>query len=310
MMFAILIASALAVAVGGPSPMPPAQQVVRMAAPRPVVTGEHAVVPLEFTAGLPTFTLSVSGKSFRMGFDTGAPGGAHLTDRMADALALQPVGEALATDPSGENPVRIKLVMIPELRFGGLIIRNWIASSAPVRPGRLESLDGIVGLGAFDGYVVTLDYLGHRLLIDRGSLPNPDGRQIFSYSGDPIPVVPLTIEGRTILAHLDTGNVRFPVIVPASFADKLIYAAKARPIGEAHTISSVIEMKAAPVEGLVKIGDAVLKTSEAGFPSIIDLGNVGSLALSDLIVRIDPANSRISFTSPASDVSRIQRDLR
>lgn len=267
----------------------------RTGPPPPLVTGDHASVPMNFVGGLPTISARMGGKTFTLGIDTGAPGGAHLTDRVVAALNLKPVGEALAGDPSGKNLVRLRLYPVNDLEIGPVRLTNWIGTAAPATPGKLETIDGIIGPQAFSGYVVTLDYGAGRLLIDRGKLPEADGKNIFSYD-DVIPAVPMTIEGKTVQAHVDTGNVSMAVIVPANFADQLSRKSEARSFGIAHTLSNAIEMKAVPISGLVLVGTTPISIAEVGFPSVINLANIGSLALANLIVRIDPANRRISFS--------------
>src|SRR5438309_193573 len=105
------LALILALLAQSPSP-PPAGPVMARQGPRAPdkVTGDHAALPMTFTAGLPTIAVTIDGKGpFKVGVDTGAMGGVHMTDRLAAALNLAPVGEAQAVDPSGRNPVAIKL---------------------------------------------------------------------------------------------------------------------------------------------------------------------------------------------------------
>jgi hypothetical protein len=49
----------------------------------------------------------------------------------------------------------------------------------------------------------------------------------------------------------------------------------------------------------VLVGDVPLSAGEAGFPSVVDMGNLGSRALGDVIVRIDSRNHRVEFRSVA-----------
>lgn len=303
MLLTMLLAVAATAAQPAQASTPAVRIVRREGPPPPVVTGDHASVPLQFSGGLPTFAATIAGREFRIGFDTGAPGGAHLSDKIVSALNLQPIGEALAGDPSGRNPVRLKLYRVNDLVIGPVTITNWVGTSVAAMPDKLQPLDGIIGLGAFDGFVVTLDYAGRRLLLDRGALPEPDGKTVFTYD-DIIPVVPLTVEGKGISAHLDTGNVNAALIVPENFANQLSRKGEVRTVGVAHTISNVIQMKAQPIAGPAFIGSVPLAASEVHFPSILDMANVGSPALASLIVRIDPKNHRVQFLRPtASPVS-------
>jgi hypothetical protein len=293
--------AALATATVQPAE-PPSQtvHVVRRAGfPPPVVTGDHASAPLDFNGGLPTFSAEIGGKPFKLGFDTGAAGGAHLADKIVAALNMQPIGEVLAGDPSGKNLVRLKLYPVNDLVIGPVKISNWVGTSEPAMPAKLQPLDGIIGLCAFDGFVVTLDYAGSRLMLDRGALPEPDGQAIFAYD-DIVPVVPLTVEGKMIRAHLDTGNVNAALIVPENFANQLSRKAEARAAGVAHTISNVIQMKAEPIAGTAHVGNIPLTAAAVHFPSVIDMANIGSLALGSLTIKIDPKNHRIQFLRAAA----------
>jgi hypothetical protein len=295
----VLIAAAIiglaGIQAAEPPAPPSAQPVMARRGPPPPdsVSGDKAVLPMTFTSGLPTISVTINGKGpFKIGFDTGAPGGPHLTDRLTDALGLSPFGEARASDPSGKNPIAVKLYRLDSAAFGPVNVKGWVATAQPVRKGRLESLDGLVGLDAFAGYVVTLDFAKGSLSIEKGALPDADGQRVFQYGG-PIPSVPVVIEGQTVQAHLDTGNVRHPLIVPEAFALKLAQKDKSRPIGQAHTVSNTIEMHAVPLTGEAKVGPVSLVVREAGYPSIIDKANIGSLALEGKVLKVDPANKRI-----------------
>jgi hypothetical protein len=249
------------------------------------------------TAGLPTIAVTINGKGpFSIGFDTGAPGGPRLTERLAKELGLTAVGEARASDPSGKNPIPVKLYRLDTADFGPIRVGGWVATAEAARSGRLGSLDGLVGLDAFAGYVVTLDFARKNVSIERGALPVPDGKGIFAYDG-PIPSVPLLIEGQTIRAHLDTGNVRFPLIVPEAVALKLAQKSKARSIGQGRTVSNTVDMFAVPLTENAKVGAVSLAVGEVAFPSIIPMANIGALALDGQVLRVDPANRRVMIES-------------
>jgi hypothetical protein len=265
--------------------------------PKPAVTGERAVLPLEFTSGFPTITARIDDRNVRLGFDTGAPGGPRLSPAVIAELRLTQVGEALASDPSGRNPVRLKMYGLPQIAFGGVEVRGWVASEARMLNGPIATLDGIVGPNAFEGYVVTIDYAARRFVLERAALPNPDGKTVFAYAAGPVAVVPLTVEGRTIEAHLDTGNIRFPIIVPEGFASTLAGIASARPIGTARTVTQRFEMKAAPISGPARVGETTLAAGEVGFPTATARANIGSLALAGMVIRVDPANRRVELRS-------------
>ncbi len=275
---------------------PAAPMTVMQGPPSPpdAVDGEASDLPMTLTGGVPTLEVQINGKGpFRLTFDTGAPGGPHLSERLASALGLQPYGQAMIGDPSGRNATPVKLYRLESVAFGAISARGWLATAAPPRRGKIESSDGVVGLGAFAGFVVTIDYPRARFGVRRGALPPPDGRSVFSYEGQMAPAAPLTLEGRTILAHVDTGNSVDGVIVPAAFAEGLRRKGEATAAGLAHTVSNTVQMYSVPVEGQVRVGSTPLAVSAVEYPSIIPVANIGSPALAQAVVEVDPANARL-----------------
>lgn len=293
---ASLVACSLALAATAVA----AQPTPRMHDPGPpaAMTGKAVQVPLTFTYGMPTIEVTVNGKGpFHVGFDTGAMGGLHIAAAAAERVGLRPVGEALATDPSGKNPQHIPIFGEAQVGLGDRSFAAFATGAPQMQPGKLDTLDGIAGLGLFGGALVTIDYGRARLTVEPGSLPEPDGRTVFAYAG-PLPVLKVSLEGRAIEAHLDTGNIRAPVIVTSDFADGLAGKAAATPAGVAHTVSSAIPMFAVKLNGAPTIGDLPLPVTEAQYPSIAPIGNVGSLALQGLIVRVDTLHRRVQVVAP------------
>ena len=261
--------------------------------PPPVVRGANVCLPIKFADGLPVIQATIGDRPISLGFDTGAPGILHLDTPVVESLRLKKVGETEATDPSGRNPVTVGLYEIHNLKLDEFQVAQWVTSSDTPSPTRFASPDGIIGLDAFRGYVVTIDYPSRRLLITAGRLPDPKGRHSFHYKGS-IPRAPLTLDGQTIDAHVDTGNARYTVIIPDSFAARLPGYAERFPIGTAHTINNKYDLVALPVHDS-RVGDLPLYLGTVASPGPSETGNIGSRILRDMIVKVDPANSIISF---------------
>lgn len=269
--------------------------------PAPVVHGSDTCLPMSLSSGLPTIAGTIDGRAVNFGFDTGSPGGPTVDPTIIDSLRLAKIGEARMTDPSMKNVVTVGLYELHDLRLGNFTIDKWVVSESPKRDSRhLADPDGIIGLDAFAGYIVTIDYPGGRMLLTKGRLPEPDGRTSFRYEG-PIPRVPLSIEGRAIDAHVDTGNARYSLIVPENYAAQLSGYANRFPIGVAHTANNKYDLLALPVRD-AKIGDMPLYAGTAAFPAPARMGNVGTPILRDMIVKVDPANSIISLERAAPNL--------
>ena len=295
---ACLFACTLA-AVAGRAAAQPAPQMHHMnEPPLAPMTGPAVSAPLTFTAGMPTVEVMVNGKGpFHLGFDTGAMGGVHIAAPAAERAGLAAVGEALVTDPSGRNPQHIKLYGQARVEVGGRAFTAMANEAPTLARGKLAALDGIAGLGLFGAGLVTIDYGKALITVEPGTLPPPDGHNIFAYQG-PLPRLTVQVDGRPLEAHLDTGNVRAALIVPEAFADQLAGRATATDAGVAHTVSSAIPMFAVKLTGAPRIGDTPLAVTEAQYPSVATIGNVGSLALQGLIVRVDTVNRRVQVLAP------------
>jgi hypothetical protein len=268
--------------------------------PPETVVGEAASLPVTFTAGLPTLELKINGHGpFKLAFDTGAPGGPHLTARLASALGLEPAGQVMVGDPSGKQGTPVNLYRLESVGFGSVSAKGWMATGERTRLGKTNTLDGVVGLDAFGGYVVTIDYPHRRFRLRRGALPAADGKAVFSYVGPMAPAVPLTLESRTILAHVDTGNTVAGVIVPSAFAGGLRHGREATVSGLAQTTSGKVQMFSVRIEGEARVGATPLAVWAVRYPSIIPVANIGSLALVHTVIEIDPSHERIRI-SPAT----------
>jgi hypothetical protein len=211
-----------------------------------------------------------------------------------EAAKLAKIGEAQVSDPSHKNVQTVGLYELSDLKLGNITIDKWVTAADPPRPSRrLAEPDGIIGLTAFKGYVVTYDYPGRRVLFTKGRLPEPNGRSSFRYAGE-IPRVTLSIEGHPIEAHIDTGNARYGLIIPESLATQLTAYSSRFPIGSARTVSNTFDLMAVPIRDS-KVGDFPLYAGTAAFPSIAGRANIGSLLLQDMVLKVDPANSIVSL---------------
>ena len=291
MIAALLIAAAgLAAQAPAPGPQP---ILVRRQSPRAVVHGAETCLPMDLSGSLPVISANLGDTPLRLGFDTGAPGGPHINNAILDRLKLTQIGEARMSDPSLKNPVTVGIFEIKNLRLGAFTIDSWQATGHLPRPDRFAEPDGIIGLDAFAGYVVTIDYPGRRFLVSNGRLPEADGKTIFHYEG-PIPRVPLSIEGKTIEAHLDTGNGRYALIVPEAFASQLAGHNNRFPIGIARTVNNRFDLMAQPISNS-RVGELPLFAGTAAYPAPATRGNIGSPLLRDFVVKVDPANGIVSL---------------
>jgi Aspartyl protease len=163
----------------------------RVEVPMTFVLGDRATVQVMLNDQGP-FTFAV---------ETGAPL-VLMTDALADRLALPASSSGVSIDlpGAGSRPV----LNVATLKLGGLTLRDLPACGSPEY---LPGVDGLLGLSAFHGLLATIDHPGSRLVLERGELPEPDGRQVLSLLHlDSHVAVEVSIDGRRFPAVIDTQS--------------------------------------------------------------------------------------------------------
>lgn len=286
---------------GALAPGPGGPMIRRMAPPPPQLSGERADVELRLMAGMPTITAMVNGRGpYRFGVDTGAPGYLRISPRLSTALGLQPAGEALTGDPSGRNPVRVSTYQVESLAFGGLTFSAIWTSQLSIPNPALAELDGIIGIGFFESFLLTMDYARGRLTAERGALPESGpGIVPFDLDRGMLITIPVAIGTTAHRVHLDTGNTRQALIFPEAAIASLPTRGPAREAGRARTVSQEFVFQAIALTAPVTVGGTTLPVAEVTWPSPADVGNLGSAALQGLVLQVDQRNRRVRIAPPA-----------
>lgn len=251
---------------------------------------------MRIDGGMPAIELMVNGKGpFLFAIDTGAEGGPRLDSSLMEKLELKPSGQMRAGDPSGRNPqmadtVKLDSVEVGGLRFTGLdaTSRNYKNSPRPL------AADGIIGLGLFLDYLLTLDFPAKVVRISRGELPKADGQEILDYKPEHgIPSVELSVGGTKITAHLDSGNRVGAFVFPTAFVEKLTRASEPAVVGRARSASGEMEIKQVQIKEMVRLGQYEFPEPTITFPALGEMANVGAKVLGDFAITFDQKNQRV-----------------
>jgi hypothetical protein len=155
-------------------------------------------------------------------------------------------------------------------------------------------VDGVLGLDLLSDYLVTLDFPGKVLRIDKGELPKADGVDILDYKNEAgIAVVDLSVGSMKIKAHLDTGNAMGPFILPTSFVEKLSLGSEPVVVGRARSASGEMEIKKVQLKDMVKLGGHEFPGATVIYPALSDIGNVGVKILSEFKITFDQQHQRV-----------------
>jgi hypothetical protein len=190
---------------------------------------------------------------------------------------------------------------VQELSIGGLTLKNLpsVAFEGMPFPKSDESPRGVIGPYSLKGLLVTLDYPREMIIFRRGELGPPDEQEIFGWKGNtPLPETPVSVAGKTILVHLDSGSSG-ALSVPVDLVDELPLAGPLVDKGYAKTVDQVEPVRGATLAGDLRIGRYRLENPTVHFVDIAKkTGNVGAGILSQFAMTYDPANRRLRLDGP------------
>ena len=253
-------------------------------------------VPMIMRGPTPAVEVMVNGQGpFVFTIDTGARGMARADSSLVERLKLPVVGRMQARDGSGRSR-SLEVVRLDSISFGGVTFSNVRAptrdyNSSPNATG----VDGILGFDLFSEFLLTLDFPGKRVRLERGELPQPDGAEVIGYeSVDGVAVVELGLGGRKLKGRIDTGNGVGAFVLPESLSKTLPLASEPVVIGMARTVSSRVEIRAARLKESIRLGRFEFAEPRVVFPALTeDAANIGAEAFREFVVTFDRKNSRL-----------------
>ena len=248
-------------------------------------------VPLVPMEHLFTVEAQVNGKGpFRFAIDSGAGGMVRVSESLAKTLGLGKTGEVHSGDPGGRNVsvrpvVRIESLQIGAARFGG-IDASIGGGAGPVQP------DGVIGLALFGQLSVTIDHPKRELRLTLTPLPE-NGEHVIPFTRDHgIPTIEVTAGDAKFRAHVDTGSPAFLSVAPET---KLAFKGEPRVVGRGRTANDEFEIRAAELDGEVRIAGWSAPNPMVDIAAIFPIANVGSRFLSQYAVTFDLGNSRLGL---------------
>ena len=164
-------------------------------------------VPLRLVEGYPLVPASIAGAPVSFLLDTGAEG-MSVEPAIADSLHLPLRGMTRIFGTGGSQDARV--VLLPGLRLGDAAMPAQVAPVIPL-PVTLETtppLAGLLGASLLSRFDLDLDVPGGRVsLFLPGDCPLPPGTVLpldVSRAGEGF--IPVRVNGRRLMAQLDTGS--------------------------------------------------------------------------------------------------------
>lgn len=193
---------------------------------RTALASSSVEVPLTKAGAFYFADVRMNGRPFRFTVETGA-GFFGISARAAQALGLRV--DSVEVTPGYRAPVAV----VDSLTVSGATFQTLTARVVPAFDD--AGFDGIISIPVLRQVLATLDLGSSRLVLERGSLPAPNGRDVFAFAGlDRGRRVDfeMSLGGVTVPAVLDTRSY-IPLVVPDSLESALRLNSAPRFVGNA-----------------------------------------------------------------------------
>lgn len=271
--------------------------------PGKVEVARSAPVPLRFVNGRPFVAVTIEGKGpFWFQVELGE-----------DDIVLSPEVAAAVGDKlkplTNDNFVKVgnrsinSIYHVNELRIGDATMSDF---SVRVEEG--IGTDGMLGLSFFKSWLVTLDYPRHRMMLNTGSLPEANGKDILSLRRifGPYVGIDLTIDGTHVPSLIDTQSSAGLMISP-KLAEGFEFENGPVRTGTAKVFLPAagavdLPIKAGRLAGNFNVGKYRLQKEIVTIlprpPQSPRLGNIGTQILDNFTVTLDVKNGRMRLARP------------
>ena len=230
----------------------------------------------------------------------GAPHAANGGSRPANDSPHAANGSAHATNGALQATVLLQFagaknldgIMVP-VSVGDVVLPEFAST---VRP------RGIISLSLWKDQLVTFDYARWMLLLQPGSLPEPNGKEVFPLTPDRQLRLPLSIADQSIDCRVDP---LFPegLLLPATYASVIPVDGTPRDWGVVRTREGQVRVREAKLAANLMLGPFEMRNPLVMLADTGDSPTIGTRWLGRFAVTYDLANGRARLdriTLPAS----------
>ena len=208
---AVAVMCAVGWALGGLTDETPGGQANKQTTTQPQKTELRAPEvkqPLALAGGMPLVEVMINGAGpFKLAIDTGTTE-TTIDDDVVKKLGLE-IPEPADSPTTGEEKVPTSpTVRLISVTLGDAVFFDLKAKVVDYdKEAEGERLfDGTLGLPPFSDFLLTLDYPGEQIIITRGELPAPDGKEVLAYvDKQGLATIPLTFDGITTEVTIVSG---------------------------------------------------------------------------------------------------------
>jgi hypothetical protein len=228
-------------------------------------------------------------------YDTGTTG-LVLSETLVKEQRLKITGTTTIQSPIGAQPDNVNTVVVPRVKLNGFEIKNLDGVAVPPHQIFSPNASGIIGLSAFKGNLVTIDFRNSKLILTKGKL-NISDEKVIKIDLSKVPEGYVKVNGEEMLAHFDCGGPE-AISFPMEWKSKLKLKSEPVLFAKARTPGGEVEIYKSQLAGTISFGSIELKDPSitlvtGGFGAI----NFGSPFFQKYTTTIDMVNRLMRFDS-------------
>jgi Aspartyl protease len=232
-------------------------------------------------------------KEYGFIYDTGTTG-LVLSETLVKEQNLKITGTTTIQSPNSAQPDNVNTVVIPIVKLNDFEIKNLDGVAVPPQQIFSPNASGIIGLSAFKGNLVTIDFKSSKLIVKRGALDISD-KAVIKVDLSRAPEAYVKVNGEEMLSHFDSGGPE-AISFPMEWKSKLKLKSEPVLFAKARTPGGEVEIYKAQLDGMISLGSIELRDPSitlvtGGFGAI----NFGSPFFQKYTTTIDMANQLMRF---------------
>jgi hypothetical protein len=255
---------------------------------------ETAEIPFTMDRNLILIKAKMNGeKEYSFIYDTGTTG-MVLSQTLVEDQQFKITGTTTIQSPNSDQPDKVNTVKVPRLNLNGFEIENLDGVAVPPQQIFSPNASGIIGLSAFKGTLVTIDFKKSKLIIMNGALDRND-KAVIKVDLSRAPEASVNVNGEEMLAVFDCGGPT-EISFPMEWKSKLKLKSEPVLFAKARTPGGEVEVYKSQLEGTISFGSIEFKDPNimlvtGGFGAI----NFGNPFFQKYTTTIDMVNQLMRF---------------
>jgi predicted aspartyl protease len=251
-------------------------------------------VPMESPADLPVVSAHINGHGpYKLIIDTGA-GSSVFSEGLAQELGLPSIAHAAMGRPGSTKPVAATVTRVAKIEIGSVTAEGVMAVFADLSAvlKKAPGVQGVLSAAMFPGLLVTYDFPAKKIEFRRGELPSEDDQTIFAWPTGKLPNLRADVAGQSVQMDVDTGAIS-GFVVDTAVANKVKWLEAPSEGAKMHTVDAETKTFTGRINGTIRIGKFSFENPRLDYHD--GFNNLGSAALKDFIVTLDPKNRRLEL---------------